>query len=810
MSQVEEFQFLNGEKIIFCYDGKEEAVELKCLSESGLIREILIQHPPISPQNPLTVTLPKWVSQEVFSVFNDYIRKKNLNSWSDRTIQLTDQTLQRLLWMGDYFQIDDFQYKCITDVLIPRIRVNNCLLFLNEAFKKLKACEDSCDIWYMLLNTGMNFTAKNLIHIFKNNPQELNKINNKIMEEIIERSLKYFKKKQNFDYKDMVDVILYIRNVQDCFELLFVQRKNIINRRINYQNHPSISWKLSNISSIINKETNPFKFNEYQWKLVAKMEDDKITGKILRIYLKLESSIQSSSTNSQSGQNGSKSRQKAVEAESTGAAANNDNDPSKDPFKKIIAIYFLLKLNDKEYSTSFNIKHIIIERAPQILLCEFEGQQLKSFENKKLEFTVYLNTDYIYSLLLNYIAKSIESFTSNPNFNMMSEDDIVAIVKSLPFTPTHQERAFQIAQVIVSQQNNPITNPVELFKAIDYNSISLQSLNNFQSQKKFRITPELKKFMDGELNKKVNGGSSSKQQISSSSNINIDTTSLRDQSSAEIFQNPNPFEIQKRDTEGPADSDGFTFNRPENNFRQYMQRNDSQDIRKKTLSQDQFGIRRNISEDQNPNLYNFSQTPSGFGFGQERSGTQQDMPINKLDKLKKTPSTNNSIPESLGSPFPPSYTMGSDNKQMSQIQNSNFNSSQKMQLLGSPSVNVQNNKIGPFIQPSLQNQSQLSQQNSSMNFLKSPQQQSVQANSHGSPQMQQLIGSQNILGGSAFKQNPPQPPLRPSSSSQQTQDQNPLNFEKENRKKQLFNELDLKKYVLNQNLLNELQDISIF
>lgn len=104
---------------------------------------------------------------------------------------------------------------------------------MNEAFKKLKACEDSCDIWYMLLNTGMNFTAKNLIHIFKKNPQELNKINNKIMEEIIERSLKYFKKKQNFEYKDMVDVIVYIRNVQDCFELLFVQRKNIINRRIN-------------------------------------------------------------------------------------------------------------------------------------------------------------------------------------------------------------------------------------------------------------------------------------------------------------------------------------------------------------------------------------------------------------------------------------------------------------------------------------------------------------------------------------------------------------------------------------------------
>ncbi len=86
------------------------------------------------------------------------------------------------------------------------------MLFLNEAFKKLKACEDSCDIWYMLLNTGMNYTAKNIINIFKSGPQELTKINGKIMEEIIERSLKYFKKKPYAEYKELVDVIMFIRN----------------------------------------------------------------------------------------------------------------------------------------------------------------------------------------------------------------------------------------------------------------------------------------------------------------------------------------------------------------------------------------------------------------------------------------------------------------------------------------------------------------------------------------------------------------------------------------------------------------------
>ena len=57
---------------------------------------------------------------------------------------------------------------------------------------------------------------------------------------------------------------------------------------------------------------------------------------------------------------------------------------------------------------------------------------MQNFENKKLEFTVYLNTDYVYSLLLNYLAINWEAHTTNPNFKLLNEDDIIAITKSWP------------------------------------------------------------------------------------------------------------------------------------------------------------------------------------------------------------------------------------------------------------------------------------------------------------------------------------------------------------------------------------------
>lgn len=82
-------------------------------------------------------------------------------------------------------------------------------------------------------------------------------------------------------------------------ELINQQKKTIKSKKINcffisiayfvVTSHPSINWKLSNLSSIVNKETQSFKFSDYNWKLVAKMEKDNT----LRIYLKLESVVPS-------------------------------------------------------------------------------------------------------------------------------------------------------------------------------------------------------------------------------------------------------------------------------------------------------------------------------------------------------------------------------------------------------------------------------------------------------------------------------------------------------------------------------------
>ena len=55
----------------------------------------------------------------------------------------------------------------IANIIIPNLINKNCIHYLNEAFKKLKACENAPDMWYLLLNNSMNHIAKNIFWFLK-------------------------------------------------------------------------------------------------------------------------------------------------------------------------------------------------------------------------------------------------------------------------------------------------------------------------------------------------------------------------------------------------------------------------------------------------------------------------------------------------------------------------------------------------------------------------------------------------------------------------------------------------------------------
>jgi hypothetical protein len=178
--------------------------------------------------------VPKWVSPPVFEIFSRYLESGTLPKDQELTKKLTQQSTQRLLWLGDFFQVDKFQEKCINEIIIPNITKKNVLTFLLEAFKKLKACEESNDNWYSLLNTCMNYISKYLLEINNENREDLVKVNSKIFEEITERTLRVFKS-QN-DWRQVIDLFLSIKGISNPLEALHYRRKALLNKKINCNN----------------------------------------------------------------------------------------------------------------------------------------------------------------------------------------------------------------------------------------------------------------------------------------------------------------------------------------------------------------------------------------------------------------------------------------------------------------------------------------------------------------------------------------------------------------------------------------------
>ena len=143
-----------------------------------------------------------------------------------------DYQIQRILWLSDYFKLGKFQTQYIKEVLITLfVKHYNCIFYLNEAFKKLKMSENSLDCWYLLFNSAMTTTAKNLVWNIQNKKKDLMSINEKILDEIIERSIRSNKLQFWMDQKEIIDLLCFSRKKNNIFELLESQRQLILTKK---------------------------------------------------------------------------------------------------------------------------------------------------------------------------------------------------------------------------------------------------------------------------------------------------------------------------------------------------------------------------------------------------------------------------------------------------------------------------------------------------------------------------------------------------------------------------------------------------
>ena len=231
------------------------------------------------------------------------------------------------------------------------------------------------------------------------------------------------------------------------------------------ETHPSIGWKLSKLTRLVSKETNPFKFNDYFWKLIAKNEG----GKKTTIYLRNEGKITSSQSttpkipntkgfeNDSVLKNGEKGEHLLLSdldegrkrpTNSSSNARNRSLYPNKIvaesledgrtvALDKTITMYYLIKLNNEKIHSEIKINTCNLDVEPKMTLHEFEASELEALAKKNSldetsEFTIYLNTDHLYSAIIYNISLEFNSFFKSKMIVYLRSQDLVCIFRLMP------------------------------------------------------------------------------------------------------------------------------------------------------------------------------------------------------------------------------------------------------------------------------------------------------------------------------------------------------------------------------------------
>lgn len=141
------------------------------------------------PQSHVKIILPEWASVFSLTVFLKFVNEDMLPK------NMEPKDVLKVLWISDYFKVNELIEICIKDFIIPHLSKKNIILFIDEAYSKLKSKdseEEISTIWYELLDKCINFAAYHCPSeiLYK---KEARALQTSLIEEIIERSFKHNK-----------------------------------------------------------------------------------------------------------------------------------------------------------------------------------------------------------------------------------------------------------------------------------------------------------------------------------------------------------------------------------------------------------------------------------------------------------------------------------------------------------------------------------------------------------------------------------------------------------------------------------------
>lgn len=477
----------SNQVIINFSDGRQVSYAFNQLSE---ITPSLFSH--FNPDEQLY--LPSWITVEDLSSFCS-IYEKGIEYVTD----FMDKT--KLLKMSEYFENDNFTFSLISDVIIPRLSIENSLNYLLISYDKLKTasqCGGEVDnIWFDFFIKCLEIVGKNLSYYFKKGKtSDIAILDTKILDELYEK-FSSFLISNNYLLTDdisldtlrgsailvsnlemMIEFLMKYRSQKNFFDLLTNEYMTICGE----DNIDELN-SLPNPTFLLKINTNEIDSYYEEYKIDISMNMKQIV--FIVFYRKSDDSFNVAfkliENNTVYGSNGS--------------GSNNNNNNSNNPRNnggsfKIIT--FLSSVVIEEFSNrQINVKSISnnksmhtiykINNTRNLINASYSGVNNinNGSESNYITLKIYLKPCFIHSMLTSFLLFNFGNLYNEVNISKISKQLLVLILKNKNFNVVNEDKIVMALLNWLDDEINIKEDILEIVEYIKWENVSLSLFFEF-------------------------------------------------------------------------------------------------------------------------------------------------------------------------------------------------------------------------------------------------------------------------------------------------------------------------------------------
>ena len=466
--------------------------------------------------------LPKNIDKISLEIFFNLIKYFNneINQEKSEDISFDFYSLKTIFKIGIFFQHIKIIEILVKNYIITRINKDTCLKII-DIYIDLIYNDIVKDIFRNLIEKCILYLNKHLQYFILKKKEELLKLSQETIEEIIDRYFKSFYSSSNIEENKLIFwLIMYNRNINnDIFELLESERKNAI------MNFESINLNKDNSEPTLILTIRCNNLNEDK----LENEDTIIEGIKIRLisYFDCNNDV-------------FKLAMEIIDEEDLDDSI--EKQPNLNEKNSIISILSMSEIKEINVKSKMNFNCIFTSSKTKYLIFKLDNFK-KNLNNiiseageEKITLNLYFSRNYIFPSILyqilnnfkDYYALNSVSILPRSALNLLFKNDILNI-------QNEEQKLICILNWFNGKNYYNIENSIDLFDVIDWEKITNDNLIDFlmNQGKLISLSNELKEKIFKEFQRRF------KEEYNSYNNISSITESSMTNSSYQITQNFN-------------------------------------------------------------------------------------------------------------------------------------------------------------------------------------------------------------------------------------------------------------------------------